>query len=102
AGGSPAGAVRWRAPPPPPAGVLPPAPPADPDEVAFLQFTSGTLGHAKAAVITHAGLFANAAAIAAASPFHVGDLMVSWLPLHHDMGLVGATLSPFLHRLPVV
>ncbi|HZN17184.1 MAG TPA: AMP-binding protein [Micromonosporaceae bacterium] len=77
-------------------------PPADPDGLAFLQLTSGTVGHAKVACLTHRALSANAAAIAARTPYLANDLMVSWLPLHHDMGLVGATLAPFLHRIPVV
>lgn len=82
------------------AGVRPAG--GDPDAVAVLQLTSGTLGAAKAAGLTHRALFANAAAIAARTPYRADDVMVSWLPLHHDMGLSGALLSGFLHRIPVV
>jgi acyl-CoA synthetase (AMP-forming)/AMP-acid ligase II len=77
-------------------------PPADRDAAAVLQMTSGTLGVAKAVCLTHRALFANAAAIAATARYRTDDLMVSWLPLHHDMGLTGAVISTFLHRIPVV
>jgi fatty-acyl-CoA synthase len=72
-----------------------------PDAPAYLQFTSGTTGDAKAVVITHRQLFANVAAIGDHVPYLRGDLMVGWLPLHHDMGLVGSLFSTFLHGIPV-
>ncbi|MGA4837372.1 AMP-binding protein [Streptomyces sp. G45] len=74
----------------------------DADAPAYLQFTSGTTGDAKAVVITHRQLYANAVAIARHTPYLRSDLMVGWLPLHHDMGLVGTVFSTFLHEVPVV
>jgi fatty-acyl-CoA synthase len=62
---------------------------------AFLQFTSGSTAQPKGVVLTHATLAANAAAIG--GPAGLGlrpdDVGVSWLPLHHDMGLIGMALS---------
>ncbi|WP_055565422.1 AMP-binding protein [Streptomyces atriruber] len=76
--------------------------PVSADAPAYLQFTSGTTGDAKAVVITHRQLYANVAAIAGHVPYRQSDVMVGWLPLHHDMGLVGTVFSTFLHQIPVV
>lgn len=70
------------------------------DDLAFVQFTSGTTSLAKGVTVTHEALFANARAIGTASQFRDGDLAAGWLPLFHDMGLVGITLVPALHGLP--
>jgi fatty-acyl-CoA synthase len=75
---------------------------ADPEEPAFIQFTSGTTSAAKGIVHSHRSLLAASDAIGRGIPFHRDDVVVSWLPLHHDMGLVGCTLSTFLHDLPTV
>lgn len=64
-----------------------------PDDLAILQFTSGSTGIPKAAVITQAMLSANCGAIAERVQVGSGDRMVSWLPMHHDMGLSAATLA---------
>jgi len=61
-------------------------------EVAFLQYTSGSTGRPKGVVVTHASLHANLRDIAAGYGFHEADSMLSWLPLYHDMGLVGTVL----------
>jgi fatty-acyl-CoA synthase len=68
---------------------------------AFLQFTSGTTKQPRAVMVHHRPLFSNAQLIAEASVWNDDDLVVSWLPLHHDMGLAGLTIAPFLHGLPV-
>jgi fatty-acyl-CoA synthase len=73
---------------------------AAPDDLAFIQFTSGTTASAKAIPVSHAALLANISAIGRASGLREGDLMVGWLPLYHDMGLVGVALGPLLHGLP--
>ena len=66
-----------------------------PTDAALLQFTSGSTAAPKGVVLTHANLAANIAAIAgphgiAAQPSDIG---VSWLPLYHDMGLIGMLLT---------
>ena len=63
------------------------------NDVAILQFTSGSSGFPKAVVITQAMLAMNCAAIASRVAVRSGDRMVSWLPLHHDMGLSAITLA---------
>jgi fatty-acyl-CoA synthase len=73
------------------------------DDVAFLQFTSGSTGLPKGIAVTHGNLAANSAAIVAgiggSAETTVG---VSWLPLYHDMGLIGFVLTPLLQGLSVV
>ena len=73
------------------------------EEVAFLQLTSGSTGEPRAVAITHRGAVHNALAIEAGlsaadgEPFRRwGCTGVSWLPLHHDMGLVGCLLTALL------
>lgn len=66
-------------------------PHATPDDIAILQFTSGSSGTPKAVVITHAMLAHNCAAIACHIAASEEDRMVSWLPPHHDMGLSAIT-----------
>lgn len=66
-----------------------------PDAVAFLQYTSGTTGIPRGVVITHANLMANQRMIHDASQTPWGLQLASWLPLFHDMGLIGS----FLHTL---
>jgi acyl-CoA synthetase (AMP-forming)/AMP-acid ligase II len=73
-----------------------------PHELAFLQFTSGTTARPKEIAVSHRALSANAAGLAANAEWREGDLMVGWLPLHHDMGLVATTLTSLLHGLPTV
>jgi acyl-CoA synthetase (AMP-forming)/AMP-acid ligase II len=75
---------------------------ADPEEPAFIQFTSGTTSAAKGIVLSHRSVIAAASAICHGAPFYADDVMLSWLPLHHDMGMVGATMTPFLLSLPSV
>jgi fatty-acyl-CoA synthase len=69
---------------------------------AILQFTSGTTSQPKAVVCGQRAVLANLRAIGGGvRQFHEGDLMVGWLPLFHDMGLVATTLSALAHGLPV-
>lgn len=74
----------------------------DPEEPTLIQFSSGTTSAAKGVVLSHRGLIAAADAIGAGTPFRRGDIMLSWLPLHHDMGMIGGTLTPFLHDVTAV
>ncbi|NDP39708.1 MAG: AMP-binding protein [Rhodoferax sp.] len=62
-------------------------------DVAFLQYTSGSTGDPKGVILTHANLLANLRAMWNASNVGSSDTFVSWLPLYHDMGLIGACLG---------
>jgi len=65
------------------------------DDVAFIQYTSGSTGQPKGVALTHANLLANIRAMASAIEATPEDVFVSWLPLYHDMGLIGAWLGSF-------
>ncbi len=69
-----------------------------PDDAAFIQFTSGTTGAPRGAVITHRAAVASAWAMAEALAVDGGDAVVSWLPMFHDMGLVGVLCCSLLRR----
>ncbi|MFE9446526.1 fatty acyl-AMP ligase [Streptomyces sp. NPDC006602] len=63
-------------------------------DVAFLQYSSGSTSEPKGVMITHANLAANQEAIRSAMKTPQGVVAGSWLPLYHDMGLIGMTLHP--------
>jgi 1-acyl-sn-glycerol-3-phosphate acyltransferase len=71
-------------------------------DLALLQYTSGSTGNPKGVMLTHANLLANVRAIGEALGMRSDDVGVSWLPLYHDMGLIGAWLMPLYFGLPVV
>jgi fatty-acyl-CoA synthase len=71
-------------------------------DIALLQYTSGSTGDPKGVTLTHANLLANMRAIAEAVEMAPSDVGVSWLPLYHDMGLIGAWLTLMLHGVPLV
>ena len=84
--------------------AVPPGPPlhARAEDLALLQYTSGSTGHPKGVMLTHSNLLANVRAIGEALALRSNDVGVSWLPLYHDMGLIGAWLMPLYFGLPVV
>ena len=68
------------------------------DSVALLQYTSGSTGQPKGVMLTHANLLSNITALGSALEVSRDDVFVSWLPLYHDMGLVGAVLTTIAHQ----
>ncbi|QUR69740.1 fatty acyl-AMP ligase [Mycobacterium spongiae] len=84
--------------------------PADPsdideDDLALIQLTSGSTGRPKAVLITHRNLYSNIAAMFAAAGFGAdvdNEVMVSWLPCAHDMGMIGFLTLPMCFGLELV
>lgn len=66
----------------------------DENDIAFIQFTSGTTGSSKGVVLTHRNLLANAEAIIIGTSGTGDDSSLSWMPLYHDMGFIGFHLTP--------
>lgn len=64
-------------------------------DLAFLQFTSGSTGNPKGVMVTHQALLTNQLMIANAFDHQDGVVVASWLPIYHDMGLIGSILQPF-------
>ncbi len=68
--------------------------PNQPEDLAFVQFTSGSTGEPDAVAITHRQLTMNVELTAERTGFSADDCMVSWLPIYHDFGLVVGTMMP--------
>jgi acyl transferase domain-containing protein/acyl-CoA synthetase (AMP-forming)/AMP-acid ligase II len=64
------------------------------DSLAFLQYTSGSTGRPKGAMVTHANILANSALITQKFQLSPKTVGVNWLPLHHNMGLIGCVIQP--------
>ncbi len=72
---------------------------ARPADVAFIQFSSGSTSEPKGVVLTHANLMANIRGISQAAQFTADDISLSWMPLTHDMGLIGFHLTMLVNRI---
>jgi acyl-CoA synthetase (AMP-forming)/AMP-acid ligase II len=72
---------------------------ARPADVAFIQFSSGSTGEPKGVVLTHANLMANIRGVSEVARFTRDDVSLSWMPLTHDMGLIGFHLIMFANRM---
>src|SRR5215813_9096603 len=81
------------------ATALPPV--TDGSATAFIQYTSGSTGDPKGVVLSHANLVANVRAMILALEATSADVFVSWLPLYHDLGLIGAWMGSLYCGVPL-
>ena len=71
----------------------------EPDDTAFIQFSSGSTSEPKGVVLTHRNIIANWRGSTEAAGFNENDVSLSWMPLTHDMGLIGFHLVMFANRV---
>ncbi len=76
--------------------------PAAPGDIALIQYTSGSTGDPRGVVLTHTQLLANVHSMGRAVDVRTDDVFVSWLPLYHDMGLIGAWHAGLIFGFPLV
>jgi acyl-CoA synthetase (AMP-forming)/AMP-acid ligase II/acyl carrier protein len=72
---------------------------AKPDDVAFIQFSSGSTSEPKGVVLTHSNVIANCSGVSQAAKLTEADISLSWMPLTHDMGLIGFHIIMFSKRV---
>jgi 1-acyl-sn-glycerol-3-phosphate acyltransferase len=72
------------------------------EDAAVIQYTSGSTGAPKGVLLSHRAVIANIRALAAHVEVTPADVVVSWLPLYHDMGLIGTWLNSLYHGVPLV
>jgi len=72
---------------------------AQPNDIAFIQFSSGSTSEPKGVVLTHANILANSRGASEAAKFTQDDVSLSWMPLTHDMGLIGFHIFMFANRI---
>jgi acyl-CoA synthetase (AMP-forming)/AMP-acid ligase II len=73
---------------------------ATPDDIAILQYTSGSTSQPKGVVLRNRNLLANQRVIQQAMRIAPGKVAVSWLPMYHDMGLIGFVIQPLFAGIP--
>ncbi|MCI0712627.1 MAG: AMP-binding protein [Chloroflexi bacterium] len=73
-----------------------------PEEIAFLQHSSGTTGLQKGVALSHRAVLNQLASYSDALGLATDDVIVSWLPLYHDMGLIAGFLLPLVLGIPLV
>lgn len=73
--------------------------PARPNDIAFVQYSSGSTSEPKGVSLSHCNILTNIAAIAQGIQLAETDIGLSWMPLTHDMGLIGFHLTPFVNNI---
>lgn len=73
-----------------------------PENIVLLQHSSGTTGLQKGVALSHRAVFNQLESYARSLSLHDQDVVVSWLPLYHDMGLIAGFILPILTRIPLV
>jgi fatty-acyl-CoA synthase len=73
-----------------------------PEDIVLLQHSSGTTGLQKGVALSHQAVFNQIESYSRALRLNSSDVVVSWLPLYHDMGLIAGFLMPILQRVPLV
>ncbi len=82
-------------------GLRPNARDVNAADIAFIQYTSGSTGDPKGVVLTQSNVLANVRGIGGAVKFRPDDVVVTWLPLYHDMGLIGSWLFSVYYGAPI-
>ena len=72
------------------------------DTLAFLQYTSGSTGQPKGVMVTHGNVLHNSEVIYKSFGHHPQSKILMWLPMFHDMGLIGGVMQPLYAGLPAV
>lgn len=75
-------------------------PDVQPDDIAFIQYTSGSTSHPRGVVVTHANVLHNSERIRQSFGCSAEEICVTWLPFHHDMGLIGHVIQPLYAGMP--
>jgi acyl-CoA synthetase (AMP-forming)/AMP-acid ligase II len=78
------------------------SPKIDGDTLAFLQYTSGSTGQPKGVMVTHGNVLHNSEVIYQSFGHHDQTKILMWLPMFHDMGLIGGVMQPLFAGLPAV
>src|SRR6202167_25294 len=71
------------------------------DDLAFIQFSSGSTAEPKGVMLSHGNLIANAAGATAVDNYNDQDVSLSWMPLTHDMGLIGFYFMQFANKVHI-